>query len=437
MNVLAVAPHFPPRRIGGVEAYAHAVVTGLHARGHAVSVAAVEHVDSGDDEACESERDDAAGYPVQRLTLTIARGRPFELVWDHAGAEAWFVAHFETTRPQVVHLHSGYLLGGAVMAAARRCRVPYVVTLHDYWFSCPRITRLDSQGGICSGPEGVGKCTWCLLAGSRRARVPDRWLLGAPGWLLRRAVDAGWPVGGITATAIAARQQGLAEGLRDAALIISPTRFVADSIEAIGVPASRVLVSPHGLPPLRVERHEDGAGLRLSYIGQVVPHKGVHLLIDAVRALPGDDLRLDIHGPLTPRPDYVEALRAAAGGDDRIRFVGPYTRDRLPHILSRSDLVVVPSVWHEVAGLVIMEAHAAGVPVLASRLGGIPEVVADGVDGLLFEPFAPGDLLRQLTRLRSEPGLLTRLRSGIRAPRTNADDVEALIRLLEGVVGPS
>ncbi|MGD9904514.1 MAG: glycosyltransferase [Vicinamibacterales bacterium] len=435
MNVLVVAPHYPPMRIGGVEAYTQAVVDGLHTRGHAVNVVAVEQIADGS--ACAAVIDERGGVAVHRLTLGVGGGHRLDLMWEHAAAEAWLIAHMHATTPQALHLHSGYLLGGPAMSAARRCRIPYVVTLHDYWFSCPRITRLDAAGHICSGPEGVGKCTWCLVADSRRVRWPDVALFGAPGVLVRGAVDAGVPVAGATAAAVAARQRALAEGLLAAAAIIAPTQFVANAVESIGVPARRVVVSPHGLPPMQVKPRVAGDGFRIRYIGQVVPHKGVHLLVDAVRAMGADDVSLTVHGPLTPRPDYVANLRARAGNDRRIVFAGPYTREELPEILAGTDLLVVPSIWHEVAGIVIMEAHAAGVPVLASRLGGIPEVLRDEIDGVLFDPFTDGDLARALARLLGDPSLMARLRAGTRPPRTNDDDVDALVTLLHGVVGRS
>ena len=94
----------------------------------------------------------------------------------------------------------------------------------------------------------------------------------------------------------------------------------------------------------------------------------------------------------------------------------------------------MPSVWHEVAALVIQEAQAAGVPVVASALGGSPELIADGVDGLLFDPAEPGALGRQLARLLDEPGLLARLEAAAPRPRTTDEEVTALLALYGDVL---
>ena len=435
MNVLAIAPHFPPLRIGGVETYTKGVVEELHARGHRVSVAVVEDVTRSTADDCTAVCDATAGYVVHRLTLGVDGRRSFALMTGHAGAEAWFTRYLRADAPDVVHVHSGYLLGHPAMAAARHQAIPYVVTLHDYWFACPRITRLTSRGTLCSGPEGAGKCTACLLGERRRFRWADRALGGAltPG--VRWAVDRALPIANRTSSEVARRQDRLVRDLKGAACVIAPTRFVAESVGSIGFAPEQVRVSPHGLARLPVLPRVAGDGFRIRYIGQIAPHKGVELAVEAVRANRDPSLRLAIHGPLTPYPAYVAQLRAQAGNDGRITFDGPYDRDGLPAILAATEVVVVPSVCHEVAGIVIMEAHAAGVPVVASRLGGIPEVIRDGVDGLLFDPFSPGDLQRQLGRVMSEPGLLDRLRAGARPPRSLADDVDGLVGLFQAAAG--
>ncbi len=106
-------------------------------------------------------------------------------------------------------------------------------------------------------------------------------------------------------------------------------------------------------------------------------------------------------------------------------------------MLVELDALVVPSVWYENAPLVISEAFAAGLPVVASRLGGMAEAVRDGIDGLLFAPSDPGDLARVLRALATEPGLLDRLAAGVRAPRPLATEISDLLSLARELVGAS
>lgn len=432
MQALIVAPHLPPTFFGGVEVYTHDLLRALQSRGQRAQGVAVERLTGGVADGCDAVADDAAGYRAHRLTLTLAASRPFPLLTDHRPAETWFDAFLQAERPDVVHVQSGYLLGAPALSAARRAGVPAVLTLHDYWFACPRVTLRHPDGTICSGPERPAKCAWCLSADQRRFR----WLDRASGGALGRAQDRSrvWRhlVGG-PIEAIAARQRLLFDLLESAAVVLAPTRFVADQVAAIGFPADRIRSSRCGLPPLPRRAVRPTGTLRLSFIGQVAPHKGVHLLIEAVRALPGRPLEVHVHGPLTPYPEYVAGLRQIAAADRRIVFHGPYQRDALPDLFAGSDVVVVPSVWHEVAALVIQEAQASGVPVLASNLGGSPELVTSEVDGLLFDPSRPGDLTRQIARLLDDPGLVARLAAAAPRRRTIDEEVDALVALYESL----
>jgi glycosyltransferase involved in cell wall biosynthesis len=157
--------------------------------------------------------------------------------------------------------------------------------------------------------------------------------------------------------------------------------------------------------------------------------------VEAVRANTHPALRLAIHGPRTPHAEYAARLERIGAGDSRITFHGAYRRDDLAAILAATDAIVVPSICYESAGLVIWEANDAGVPVVASRLGGIPELVTHDRDGLLFEPGQPDDLGRQIERLQSEPGLLARLAAETRPPRSIEDHVQGLVGLYKTISG--
>jgi glycosyltransferase involved in cell wall biosynthesis len=434
MRVLVVAPHLPPTHVGGVEAYTKSVADQLTALGHGVEAAAVEEVTSGSEDGCDARTDVSNGYPIHRLRLALGRDRSFPLLWEHSAAETWFVGTIRRFGPDVVHVQSGYLLGAAALAAARRCGTPSVVTLHDYWFACPRINLLQPGGELCSGPEGVGKCAWCLKCDRRRYRVIPRVLRKR---LAARTRESGQE-GGLDrhSTAVAERLHGVLGALEGAAAVLAATRFVAERVANAGFPIARIRIDPFGLPRgPRVVRAPVAEGLRLAYLGQIAPHKGVHVAVEAVRANTHPALRLAIHGPRTPHAEYAARLERIGAGDSRITFHGAYRRDDQAAILAATDAIVVPSICYESAGLVIWEANDAGVPVVASRLGGIPELVTHDRDGLLFEPGQPDDLGRQIERLQSEPGLLARLAAETRPPRSIEDHVQGLVGLYKTISG--
>jgi glycosyltransferase involved in cell wall biosynthesis len=178
-----------------------------------------------------------------------------------------------------------------------------------------------------------------------------------------------------------------------------------------------------------------GDVLRIAYIGQIAPHKGVHLLIDAFRRIePRFQLiELHIHGGLDGHPPYVAQLKKIAGNDQRIHFHGRFSNHSVIDILQWNDVLVVPSNWFEIGPLTISEAQAAGTPVVASAIGNIVDLVHDGVDGLLFQVGDSTDLQRQLQRLIDEQELLPYLRANIERPRSVADEMAQLAMIYSSI----
>src|SRR5207245_4670330 len=116
--------------------------------------------------------------------------------------------------------------------------------------------------------------------------------------------------------------------------------------------------------------------------------------------------------------DYVRELRRLAQSDSRIRLLPPIPHERLGMVLSAYDFVAVPSRWLETGPLVVLEAFAAGVPVIGSRLGGIAELIRDGVDGILLETESVTAWTECIRRLDDDRAMLERLHRGVRPPRT-------------------
>jgi len=132
---------------------------------------------------------------------------------------------------------------------------------------------------------------------------------------------------------------------------------------------------------------------------------------------------------------YSAQLRALAGANERIKFLGPFQRSELARVLADIDVLVVPSLWDEPYGLVVQEAFAAGTPVIGSRVGALPESITHESNGLLFEVGNVEDLSLQMTRVVSEPGLLAKLRAGIRPVKTIEQEVSDLLEIYQQLAG--
>jgi glycosyltransferase involved in cell wall biosynthesis len=143
------------------------------------------------------------------------------------------------------------------------------------------------------------------------------------------------------------------------------------------------------------------------FMGRVQRDAGIEVLVRAFRGLPDPSLRLHIAG-VGPA---LEICRSLAAGDARIRLYGFVEGAERIRLLSTADCVVLPSLWPENAPVTIQEAFQFGPVVVASRIGGIPEMVRDGVNGLLVEPGDERAIAAALERLRSSPELAAKLRA--------------------------
>ena len=150
--------------------------------------------------------------------------------------------------------------------------------------------------------------------------------------------------------------------------------------------------------------------LRVGFVGRLAPHKGVDVLLGALAR--DDRLLAEIVGS-GPEADALVTFADRLGVRDRVTFAGHVDADRLPDVYRRFDVVAIPSVpvpgWLEQFGRGAVEAQAAGVPVVASAIGALPDVV--GAAGILVPPGDPGALADALGRLLDEPGLWERLRA--------------------------
>jgi glycosyltransferase involved in cell wall biosynthesis len=239
----------------------------------------------------------------------------------------------------------------------------------------------------------------------------------------------------IRASDVAERSALLAVALSRVEVVAAPTEFLARRVvSSLKEPVDVRIVRP-GIDLGVVARtrawREPTSTVRVAYLGQVAHHKGIDVLVRAVRAVPQAPLELRVHGDLQREPAYAGQLRRLAGGDSRINLMGGYANDKVGEILAEVDVVVVPSRWPENYPAVILEAQACGVPVIASRAGGMPEMVRNGIDGVLVEPDHVQHLSATLLRCAKDRAYLAGLAAAVRPPRSHVDEAEEWVSLYE------
>ena len=438
MNVLVAVHHFPPTHLGGAEREAFGIARGLQARGHAVRVLCVDPTASTDPSGPSWRDDRYEGLAVRRLAFVPTMAFTAHPTWEYDNP--WIGErlreYIEEDRPDVFHLIGGYLISARALVVARALGIPRVVSLTDFWFLCPRVTFLRSDGRLSDVPPVASACAQCL--GEERRRY--RWL----GRVAPRAMAAFWRWRGRAVQRVERRTAFLRDNLAQTDAIVCRSAFVRSTFVASGFDPGRMVTIRQGcdFAGTGVARAPEGdlSVLRVGYVGQIVWLKGVHVLFEAVGRLLGAALSVRAYGDPTAQPAYAATLRRMAARDSRLQLGGVLrSRDEVSRAYRDLDVLVVPSLWYEISPTVILEAFAHGKPVIGSNLGGIRELVRDQIDGLLFDRGSAESLARQLRRLVEEPGLRWRLASGVprvRSVSDDVDDLEAVYRRASGIGPP-
>lgn len=291
-----------------------------------------------------------------------------------------FDAVLAARRPDLVHVHELYpMVSPWVLPRARRAGIPVVMTCNDFRLSCPVATHY-TRGAPCYRCLG-GREHWCVLRNCRD-NLPE-----SVSYALRNA---------------SARAFGLFR--RHVLRFVAISAYQRDfMIQHWGLDPSRVVLNHCAidLPPQPVA--DPASGAYVAFAGRFVHEKGVAVLVQACR-LAGVPLALAGDAPTHP---------AVSAGDD-VRCVMTRSDAELAAFYRGARMLVVPSIWPETFGIVAAEAMGHGVPVVASRIGGLPGSVRDGETGLLAEPGDVQDLAAKIGRLWADPALARRLGAAAR-----------------------
>jgi len=314
----------------------------------------------------------------------------------------------ERLAPDVVHLANPAHIGTGLTEACRRTQLPYVITTMDYWWICPKATLKHYKGGVCDGNQSWRGCLRCVAADNAHAltRHSARLPVGVLAALFGiRALTRGMTVDDVRRWFH--RNVAITECLNGAEHIIFPSAAIESRIRPL-LQHDRYSHIPHGLderwfppalPPVMPRAAAPDRPPVIGFAGTLARHKAPHLLLEAVRQLGWYDCVLRLAGG-TGEKAYVRRLHELAKGV-RVDFVGVVPPARMPDFLRSLDALVVPSTWPENAPYVILEALASGIAVIGSRIGGIPEMIADAAR--LFQPGSAASLAEALRRWRESP----------------------------------
>jgi glycosyltransferase involved in cell wall biosynthesis len=354
-----------------------------------------------------------------------------------------FAKIIDDENPDVLHLHA-FTAGVSlrIVQAAKARGIPVVFTYHTPTVTCQRGTLLRWGKHICDGEIRVARCAGCALNGLGMP-APIAAAVGMLPSVIGRQIGRL----GLRGRAWTALRSSQLIGLRrdtfeamiaDVDQVVAVCDWVHDVLTRNGVPAKKLSLSRHGIDfdaNLSPPRITDPEITRIAFLGRLDVTKGVHVVLAALASLPKAKIHFDIYGVSQGSSDYLEELRRIANNDPRVRFHDPIAHDEVIARLRRYDFLAVPSQWMETGPLVVLEAFAAGVPVIGWDMGGVRELVRNNVDGLLISP--TDTWTKTLELISAHRGLRTRLKSGVRPPKHSsvvADEMSGLYRALVGAV---
>lgn len=331
----------------------------------------------GEDSVLKNEIDllQSEGLETELLEFNNSGGTLLKILQLPFNIGSWITTrrHIRQFRPDVIHIHNLHFAGtAAVLYAIKSSRIPCVFTLHNYRLICPSATLFYKGNFLGESLENA--FSWKAI---RKGVYLDSPLLTL--WF--------------SLSSFLHQKTGI-YNLPSSYIALGKYTQEIFSKSNLNDLVPRIRIKPNFCFPS--PRPNKGVGKYYVYIGRLSEEKGVSVLLKSF-AENGLMLRIAGNGPLKSE------VESYAREFPNISFVGSITKGEMPELLENARALIFPSLWYETFGMVIIEAFASGVPVIASRLGQMTQTVTDGYDGLLFEAGNSDDLSLKLAYLEELP----------------------------------
>ncbi len=368
MKVCIVANLYPPLAFGGATGVAASTAELLTKKGHEVIVITI----SPDKKDHIEEINNVKVYRINPLNFFSFyddfkdRNRPAVLKFLWHVVDLWNVDSYREVKeilknesPDIVHVHNYKGISMSMFNAAKSLNIPLIFTAHDHSFMCIRAGLLKDSGEMCHDPN-LG-CKFYVKIQKMLAAKPD--------------------------------------------LITAPSNFLIENFQKSGLfeDVEKIKIAN----PIEIgERinEKNYENIDILYVGELYKHKGVETLIHAFKKLKHENINLHLLGNIKDE-NLVELIES----DDRIIFHGFLINEELNNMYQKANITVVPSICFDNSPMVIYESLVNGTPVLGSKIGGIPELIEENHNGLLFEAGNVDELSDLLQSLIDNPSKLRKL----------------------------
>jgi glycosyltransferase involved in cell wall biosynthesis len=380
LHVLMCCNFYPPFFVGGAEIIVHAQAKAMIQAGHRVTVFCARHDEAYPHYSITEEIYDTV--PVIRLYLNAAN---FALGHNFHNPEVdrQFTQVIDRINPDIIHLHNvaGLSLGMISVALARK--IPAFLTVHDHWGFCFKNTRLKAGMEIC---QDFSDCVTCAeQLSDREGKFDHVWL----------------------------RNDYLALQFSKLHGIISPSPYLAGAYISAGIPPEQMSVISNGVDVdrfLGLKQSGDRSPITFTFVGHLGFHKGLAILLEALEYLHQEHKLGDLcHFNIVGEGNWGIQFSNFIGRhqlDQAIKLWGKVDHDQVDRIYQQTDVLINCSIWPENEPVTILEAMAAGIPVVASDLGGNRNLIDDRINGRLYEATSAKALAQVVLEIIADPSVL-------------------------------
>jgi glycosyltransferase involved in cell wall biosynthesis len=444
MKILQVVQGFPPDAMAGTELYTHDLSMQLSKNNE---VFVFYRTSDTKKKEYDLTRTNSEGLDAFAVNNTFRFCNSFEQLYRNDAIARQFALVLDEIKPDIIHIQHLIFLSTTIIGEIKKRKIPVVFTLHDYWLICPQWHFLKKDLTICDNNEAT-PCINCLDQQLSIKALPKKFYLFlrdiTPGFFMRFLKNIYLDLTKINQDDfrmlenVRLRKGRIKKLCSEIDLFIAPSLFIRRKFIEFGIPEGKIKFITHGInkESFRGFRRKPSDGIRFGFVGTILPAKGVDILINAFNRLKDNNAELRIYGKLFPYQgfEYYPGFLKRLVRGRRIRFMGGVDHNDISAVFSEIDVLALPSIWNENCPLVILEAFLAGVPLIASRIGGIPELVSDGVDGILFQPGDVEGLYHKMQLLVSQPDMIDKLKRNISQVKNISDHAKEIEEIYSGLL---
>jgi len=393
MKVLKVIHGFPPDYMAGSEVYSY----------HLVKELIKQEIETFVFTRIENEFDDNYKiYNEKFENINIRRvNKPkkdylYEDKFYDENIDKIFEDYLLEIIPNIVHIGHLSHLSTNIIAIIKKYNIPIVYTIHDFWLYCIKGQMINQNGDICSSPS-VENCVACSNYVVNNNKIQNSFL-------------------------------HMQKMINNIDIFISPSNTLKDFFIEQGIESEKIKYLKYGFNTNKItykkKKFTKKSKINFGFMGRVIPTKGIKVLVDVFKELPNEIL--SIYGNIGVQKRFLETKN--------IKFKGAYNNNTINEVLNDIDVLIVPSIWYENAPLVIQEAFLAGIPVITSNIGGMAELVKNGVNGFTFKVGDSEELKNIVLNISNNPIILNKLQNCRDSVVDIEHDVKAIITIYKDLI---